>query len=202
MDAYLEVWGGTGPALVPLPGDDASIGRAESNPVPLPADSAVSRVHAVITRYGDAWCVKDLGSTNGTYLNGQRVMSEQPLRPGDEIRVGTTRLVFRSAGTRSDSGATARVTARVPELTKRERNVLVELCRPLLGAESFAQPAGNREIGTRLYVGEAAVKFHLANLYMKFGIDDTTGSRRAQLANTAIRDGLVTRADLQDDPRS
>lgn len=196
MDAYLELWSGGRAELQPLQGEEVSVGRAETNGVALASDSAVSRVHAVLVRYGGGWCVRDVGSTNGTFLNGQRVLGEQPLRPGDEIRLGETRLVFRT-GSHGDEHATVRVGSRTPEITRREREVLWELCRPLLAAETFAQPATNQEIAERLYIGEAAVKFHLGNLFMKFDIEQVRGSRRAQLAAEAIRRGIVSRSDLQ-----
>ena len=43
---------------------------------------------------GGAWAVLDQGSTNGTYLNGQRIVGQQSLSNGDQIRVGDTTLVF------------------------------------------------------------------------------------------------------------
>jgi DNA-binding transcriptional ArsR family regulator len=63
-------------------------------------------------------------------------------------------------------------------LTPRERVVLVELCRPLLSANVFTQPASVREIAEVLVVSEAAVKQHLGRLYEKFGVvDDVAGPR-------------------------
>lgn len=56
-------------------------------------DVDVSRQHAVIERYEGRFLIKDLGSTNGTYVNGRRVDAEF-LRPGDVIKVGGTQLLF------------------------------------------------------------------------------------------------------------
>jgi pSer/pThr/pTyr-binding forkhead associated (FHA) protein len=58
------------------------------------ADQGVSRRHAEIRRGEDTLTLVDLGSTNGTHLNGQRLIPHQPrvLRDGDEIRMG--KLVF------------------------------------------------------------------------------------------------------------
>ncbi|HEV2360712.1 MAG TPA: FHA domain-containing protein [Acidimicrobiales bacterium] len=200
MDAYVEVWSQGAARLVPLKAGDSSIGRSESNDVALPSDTSVSRTHAVISPRGASFAVRDLGSTNGTYVNGQRLMAEQVLRPGDEIRVGGSRMIFRDTTSGEESQLTTRVASRIPELTRRERDVLVELCRPLLGAQTFAQPASNQEIATRLYISEAAVKFHLGNLYLKFDTEEGSGQRRAQLANEVIRLGLVMRQDLETTP--
>ena len=49
----------------------------------------------MLERFAAGWCVTDLGSSNGTWLNGARIWSAQRLRHGDEIRVGQTRLIFR-----------------------------------------------------------------------------------------------------------
>ncbi len=53
--------------------------------------STVSREHAAVVKRNDTWWVVDLGSTNGTRVNGVRA-SEQPIRPGDRVKVGTVAL--------------------------------------------------------------------------------------------------------------
>jgi hypothetical protein len=84
----------------------------------------------------------------------------------------------------------------MPDLTRRERDTLVALCRPLLAADTFTEPASVREIAAELVVTEAAVKQHLANLYDKFGVAKEA-RRRLQLANEAIRAGAISTADLE-----
>lgn len=68
------------------------IGRSDEVEIVL-LDPGVSRVHAVIEIKGGKAVVRDLGSTNGTFVNGRRVERET-LRDGDELRVGNTRLRF------------------------------------------------------------------------------------------------------------
>lgn len=192
---HIEVWRGHVRDLVPLEHDRTTIGRGDENTVVLP-DLTVSQLHAVLERYGPGWCVHDVGSTNGTFVNGERIREEHRLRSGDEIRVGRSRLVFRSPvahqvrDTETAEGP--------PDLTRREHDVLVALCRPMAGADAFNPPAGIRRIAEELVVSEAAVKFHLGNLYDKFAIHDTTGSRRVRLANEAVRRRAVTMADLAE----
>ncbi len=77
---------------VPLGTDPLVIGRLPECGVVL-ADSNVSRRHAELRRVGDSVVVTDLGSTNGTRVNGVAVR-EQHLASGDEITVGSTTLVF------------------------------------------------------------------------------------------------------------
>jgi hypothetical protein len=71
------------------------IGRLPDCGIQL-ADTNVSRHHAEIRPAGDGFVVADLGSTNGTKVNGVRV-TERLLRDADEITVGTTRLVFQAS---------------------------------------------------------------------------------------------------------
>jgi len=60
-------------------------------------DVTVSRHHAELERRGEEFFVRDLGSLNGTYVNGERV-EETKLASGDEIQVGKFKLVFFAAG--------------------------------------------------------------------------------------------------------
>ena len=72
--------------------DPIVIGRLSTNDVVL-ADSNVSRRHAELRRDGGRWVVVDLGSTNGTLVNG-KVAKEHPLKHGDRLSFGTSELVF------------------------------------------------------------------------------------------------------------
>ncbi len=68
-----------------------AIGRDPGNDVVLRDDFASVR-HAVVWRDGQGWWVEDVGSTNGTYLNGDRVARRTPLHFGDELEVGRVHL--------------------------------------------------------------------------------------------------------------
>ena len=70
----------------------------------------------------------------------------------------------------------------MPELTRRERDVLAALCRPLASGGPVVMPATIREIAAELVVTDAAVKQHLLNLYDKFDVAEGTESRRITLA--------------------
>jgi sigma-B regulation protein RsbU (phosphoserine phosphatase) len=78
-----------------------SIGRASDCAIPI-RDRFLSRKHAEIVSVGPNWVLKDLGSANGTYLNGTRVERDQTLRSGDRIRLGDTELVFETAERNTD----------------------------------------------------------------------------------------------------
>jgi len=68
------------------------IGRSREADVVVD-DPNVSRRHAQVRREGDAWVMRDMGSTNGVKVNGRRV-EEAVLAPGDELTIGKSRLVF------------------------------------------------------------------------------------------------------------
>ena len=68
------------------------VGRSDESDVAL-SDPSVSRAHAIIETEGDSPSVRDLGSTNGTFVNGRRVKREA-LRDGDDVRFGNTRMRF------------------------------------------------------------------------------------------------------------
>jgi two-component system, NtrC family, sensor kinase len=68
------------------------IGRS-SDVIPL-TDHTISRRHAELRPDNGRWLLADLNSVNGTYLNGQRVVQPTPLKHGDQIRVGSTLLVY------------------------------------------------------------------------------------------------------------
>jgi predicted component of type VI protein secretion system len=158
----------------------------------------VSRLHAVIERYPTGFCVRDLGSANGTFVNGEPVTGETRLRTGDELRLGNSRLTFFTVN--DDDSDTTAVADGPPTLTRRERELLLALCRPLLEGAPFAPPASIRQMAGDLFVSEAAVKFHLANLYDKFDLSENPDggpSRRITLASEAIRRRAVTIADLR-----
>jgi hypothetical protein len=71
----------------------ALLGRAEDADIRLSDEFSSSR-HARLVPHGDALVLEDLGSTNGTYLNGEPVSGPQPLHDGDRIRIGDSEFTF------------------------------------------------------------------------------------------------------------
>lgn len=195
MPPQIEVISGMRSRRVDLATDRFTIGKAEENDVVVADDATASHLHAVLERFPAGWCVTDLGSSNGTWVNGERIWASRRLRPGDEIRIGQTTLVFRDP--LSVPGAPTEAEIGPPALTTRERDVLLALCRPLLDRDLFTEPASTRAIADELVITQAAVKQHLGNLYDKFGIAAGDEHRRARLANEALRRGAVSLSDLQ-----
>ncbi|RPI51916.1 MAG: FHA domain-containing protein [Chloroflexi bacterium] len=73
--------------------DSVTIGRTDENDV-MVDQGKVSRRHAEVVRKGDGWLLRDLGSTNGTWLRGEAI-EERLLQDGDAFRVGRAQIVFK-----------------------------------------------------------------------------------------------------------
>ena len=71
-------------------GDDVTVGRAGGCTLVLAEDSFVSQVHARVFRRDGDTLLEDLGSKNGTYVNGEKVVAPTRLRKGDRIQFGET----------------------------------------------------------------------------------------------------------------
>jgi predicted component of type VI protein secretion system len=185
--------------LLRLEGERLSVGRAESNGVPLPWDTEVSRLHAELERIAGEWTVVDDGlSRNGTFVNGTRISGRARLRDGDVIRIGRTTLGYR----RPDAEETVERTVvagepvALADLPPTQRQVLVALARPYKQAE-FATPATNQAIAAELHLSVDAVKAHLRSLFQRFGIEALPqNQKRSRLVAEAFQRGLLTQRDL------
>ena len=79
---------------LPLEKDLYSLGRAPNNDLSYPDDVGLSRHHMVLERKSNGWSVRDLGSKNGTQLNGQLLQGSAVLHSGDLITCGQITLAF------------------------------------------------------------------------------------------------------------
>jgi hypothetical protein len=73
--------------------DGAVLGRSDRADIRM-EDSFASGSHARLVPHGEAIVLEDLGSTNGTFLNGEPLDGPQPLHPGDSIRIGDSEFTF------------------------------------------------------------------------------------------------------------
>jgi hypothetical protein len=178
----------TGEAVL-LRADVTTIGRGLHVDVRLD-DPSVSRLHAEIVRRGPYYYVADLGlSRNGTRVNG-RPVARRLLDDGDVLTFGVARCKIEGLPREEITEESELRRSAAPELTRRELDVLVSLCRPALSDDAFVTPASPREIASDMVVSEAAVKQHLVRLYQKFRIP-AGSNRRTRLANEVIALGLV-----------
>lgn len=100
MEFVLEVWSADGQRRqIPLPAERLTVGRSIDNDLSFPEDHSLSRHHLLFELMEGGWFVKDLGSKNGTTLNGYRLREATSLRTGDRIEVGKVRIVFAAAST-------------------------------------------------------------------------------------------------------
>ena len=77
-----------------LDSSSVTIGRGPQNDVPIEEDQFASADHARFEPRQDGIYVLDVGSTNGTFVNGSRLVEPHRLRPGDVVRVGETDFRF------------------------------------------------------------------------------------------------------------
>ncbi len=149
--AHLFVEDGKKRKTLELPPDvPAKIGRALGQSIVL-EDGGASREHCLIERTPGGWLLRDLGSRNGTRLNGRPVLKEEPLllRPGDRVEIGAACLTFAGEGeegaraakaleaaskAREASGATASVLAQDALTGLASAPLLVYELRTRLGA--------------------------------------------------------------------
>jgi phosphoserine phosphatase RsbU/P len=83
--------------LIALDRDRITLGRSSACELCYPDDSGLSRQHMAFTNTGDGWQAQDLGSKNGTLLNGQRLEAPTPFRPGDRVSAGHLTIEFADA---------------------------------------------------------------------------------------------------------
>ena len=73
-------------------GEEITIGRAATCTIGMPDDSFVSQLHARVYRQAGVTMIEDLGSTNGTFLNGKRLTVPEQVAKGDRVQIGSTVL--------------------------------------------------------------------------------------------------------------
>lgn len=181
-------------------GQTRTVGRRPEMDLSIAWDSEVSGLHAELHGLGDEWTIVDDGlSTNGTYVNGQRVSGRQRLRDGDRIRIGQTTLAYKAGGaTAVLKTVTAGDAPALQELTDTQRRVLIALCRPYRDGPSFATPASNQQIAEEVFLGVDAVKMHLRRLFANFELSEMPqNEKRARLAECALQFGVISERDLR-----
>jgi hypothetical protein len=201
-EPFLVVRDGAGRLRVIVLGNEVrtlTVGRRPEMDVSIEWDAEVSGLHAELQGFTGEWTVVDDGlSTNGTYVNNERVHGRRRLRDGDRIRIGKTMLAYRFA-------ESVPVTRTVPageqpssaQITDAQRRVLIALCRPYRDGDKLATPASNADIANELSLSVEAVKSRLRVLFAMFELSDVPqNERRVRLADCAIRFGLISPHDL------
>lgn len=115
---------------IKLEADRYSLGRAGTNSLAYPEDGQLSRQHLALERAHDGWLVVDLGSSNGTSVNGVRIVKPTPLKAGDRITAGRLTLEYTDPDATQDRRV---VFVDKPEEDRRSATVAISLDK-LLGA--------------------------------------------------------------------
>lgn len=197
--AYRDQDGRLGVFVLGRDAGTITIGRRNETDLSIPWDGAVSGLHAELQCLGGEWTIADDGlSTNGTFLNGERVNGRQRLRDSDRVRMGRTIIVYNAAQISSaGETATAGELPAQPALTDSQRRVLVALCRPYRDGSSYATPASNRQIADEVFLSVDAVKMHLRTLFNHFELSELPqNQKRARLAEVALQFGVISPRDL------
>jgi DNA-binding CsgD family transcriptional regulator len=163
--------------LIRLSDRGITIGRDPTNDVVLEADQLASRSHAEITVRNGQWYLVDLGSRNGTVVNG-RTTHRYPLRDGDVIGIGSTHFEFVLESDPHNTGAADVVPhgeSAPVSLTERERDVL----------RLVSEGLTDKLIAEQLFISANTVRSHLERIRQKTGL-----RRRSELTRWAIGLGL------------
>lgn len=189
----------SGEVIIMLPRDRwrLTVGRRAESDIELGWDVEVSRAHALLELVNDQWTLLDDGlSSNGSWVNGKRVVGRQRLQRDDSLCFGMTQMQFHDPGppgsevTRRDAKPTS-----MP-VTPTQHKVLVALCRPLNDASSTL-PAPNQAIAGEVVLSVDAVKKHLRELFERFRLTELPqNEKRARLAQLAISSGIITPRDF------
>ncbi len=139
--------------------EELVIGRSATGDGRLGDDPELSRRHArIVQRAGDQLVIEDLGSTNGTFVNGRRIEDVQTLRAGDTIEVGTTTLrVLDASGNAPQATAFAAVPPPAEQATAfgRGAGVVDTPARPQPAAPVPPAASGRKSPSVALIAGLA-----------------------------------------------
>jgi pSer/pThr/pTyr-binding forkhead associated (FHA) protein len=160
--------------------DEQVLGRRENSDLQLP-DPHVSRAHAVIRKAGGAIWLEDLGSTGGTFVNGEAVTGSQALRHGATVRFGTVETRFEDRGSLME-GEDATELMQLPPVE--DKPVLSPRQQEVLGY--LKQGLTNPEIAAHLGVTERTVKAHCQEVFDRLGARNRTAA-----VAVAMRLGLL-----------
>ncbi|MEV0294760.1 FHA domain-containing protein [Nocardia sp. NPDC050710] len=175
-----------------------TIGRSEAADITVKADATVSRLHAIIERVGGCWIVIDNGlSTNGTFVNGERIGGFRKLNTGDSVRLGQSVFVFTDDHPSDDEKTIVQVSLPTRNaLTDAQYLILEALCRPYDMQATFTYPASNWQIAHELCLSVATVKTHMRALFKIFNVEALPpNQKRVFLVERAIESGVIVNHD-------
>lgn len=150
--------------------DELVLGRRDNSDLVLP-DPHVSRAHAVVRRQSGVIWLEDLGSTGGTFVNGEQITGSQALKHSDIVRFGSVETRFEDRSSLSENEDATEMLV-VPEVE--ERPVLSPRQTEVLGY--LQQGLTNPEIAAKLGVTERTVKAHCQEVFDRLGARNRTAA--------------------------
>lgn len=155
--------------------DEKVIGRRDASDIVLP-ESHVSLTHARVRRQKGAVLLEDLGSTNGTYVNGERLTTSRALRHGDVVIFGgvETRFEDRGAQLQREDSTEGMEIPEIGEVDEEDRPVLSPRQAEVL--RYLRQGLTNPQIAEKLGVTERTVKAHCQEVYDRLGVPNRTAA--------------------------
>lgn len=178
---FFEVASAAGVARVPARGQTMRVGRSPDNDIVLSNEQTVSRQHAELSTADGRWSVRDLGSHNGTHVNGVRLPPDHSATVGVGDVVGVGSVTIRLLADEANDAMTVEDASAVDthrlltELSQREREVL----------NLVAAGRTDEQVAGELYISIKTVHSHLDRIRDKTGL-----RRRAELTRLAVRLGL------------
>ncbi len=159
----------------PLEGDQLIIGRDSSNGVAI-NDAEISRKHSRLTFQGGKYVLEDLGSTNGTFVNGQRLAGPVVLKPGDVISLGE-QIVLMYDAINQDPGATVAVSRKAVRMEPPHAQPSAPVYTPPPPSSSTPAPAKKKNM-LPIFIGAGALLFVCLCIAVFVVVDaDPTGAR-------------------------
>ncbi|HEV2202659.1 MAG TPA: SpoIIE family protein phosphatase [Bryobacteraceae bacterium] len=119
--------------VVPLDRDRITLGRSSACELSYPDDSGLSRQHVAFVRSGDKWQVQDLGSKNGTLLNGKRLEQPMPFGLGDRVVAGHLTIEFPGADATANMARDKVVFVEQPEALAKSTTTVAASLDSLIG---------------------------------------------------------------------
>lgn len=158
-ELVIEVNGGR--SVFRLEGSSYRVGRSPSNQLSYPGVEGLSRQHLAIERQGDRWVARDLGSTNGSLVNGDRISEPRILRPGDRITAGELTLLYREAPLKPAAGTAVVFTDDEPSAAG-----VITMSESLQGLMAEESEEGSRHMQALITAGrELATHLPLPKLF-------------------------------------
>ncbi|MCB9893322.1 MAG: FHA domain-containing protein [Planctomycetes bacterium] len=174
---------------VPLTNRPVSFGRSDDADHPLPTKTA-SRIHAQVFPRERAWWIEDLGSSNGTLVNGNKIAKPMPLVPGDVITVGDVKLTFHGDAA-PDKGPPDHLIARVVFQGDKSKPPLETLIRDRITI--------GRKPDNTLQIENKAVSGHHCELINRQGayvLRDLGSSNGTYISGKAVTEHTLRNGDV------